>query len=373
VKIKTITCHNVYNYGASLQAYALVRHLKDLGHTVEIIDYNPSYLSNRYNLWSVSPKWSRSIVLKLMYWLLKVPARLIRDTPRRRAFNHFTKDHLPLTSRTYRTNEELKSDIPQADLFIAGSDQIWNSTYPNGRDPTFYLDFASATSIKASYAASFGTDRLEVELQKSIKAWLTAFDCISVREATGLAILDTIGMSGVQVMDPAFLLTADEWRGLATDKSIRGKYILVYDFENNPAIADFATDLSTRTGLPIVTLIDNPCYACKHRYISNASPWDFLGLIRNGEFIISNSFHGTVFSIIFNKEFFTFGRMNQNVNSRMTDLLSVLGITDRLITNATHAGEIRAIDYPAVNAVLTDRIAHSRAYLRHICEYRRPL
>ncbi len=373
MKIKTITCHNVYNYGASLQAYALVRHLKDLGHTVEIIDYNPSYLSNRYDLWSVSPKWSRNIVLKLMYWLLKVPARLIRDTPRRRAFNRFTKDYLPLTAKTYHSNEELKSDIPQADLLIAGSDQIWNSTYPNGRDPAFYLDFGATASIKASYAASFGTDRLEIGLEKPIKAWLSAFDCISVREETGLTILDAIGMSGIQVMDPAFLLTADEWGELATDQLIRGKYILVYDFENNPAIAEFATNLSAKTALPIVTLIDNPCYASGHRYINNASPWDFLGLIRNSECIISNSFHGTVFSIIFNKEFFTFGRMHQNVNSRMTNLLHILGLGDRLITNATRAGEIQPIDYRAVNAVLTDRIAHSRAYLQHICEYRRQL
>ena len=170
MKIKTITCHNVYNVGASLQAYALLTYLKGLGHEVEIIDYQPGYLSDRHNISYVpNEKYRNNIVLKYAYLLCKIPVRL-KELPKKNIFDKFHDENYTLTDKTYRNNEELKLNPPIADIYFAGSDQIWNTIFENGKDPAFYLDFAPKESIKASYAASFATEKVD---DKYIKTFLS--------------------------------------------------------------------------------------------------------------------------------------------------------------------------------------------------------
>ena len=155
MQICTITCHDVYNAGASLQAYALQAYLKSLGHDVKIIDYKPDYLSRHYRLDIVgNPKYDKPI-LRQAYLLAKLPGRL-RMLPRKRAFDSFTAKYLDLTRR-YASNAELKADPPEADIYFAGSDQIWNPLFSNGKDPAFYLDFVRR-GIRAAYAASFAVE-----------------------------------------------------------------------------------------------------------------------------------------------------------------------------------------------------------------------
>jgi len=365
--IKTITCHEVYNYGASLQAFALMKYLQELGHEVEIIDYKPDYLTRRYNLWIISPKWSRNFFLKLIYYCFKIPGRFIRNRPRKLAFDRFTKKNLHLTGKTYRTNEELKADTPSADIYIAGSDQIWNSMYPNGKDPSFYLDFAPEKSIKASYAASFSINYIERGYEDRVKSWLEKLDYISVREETGLLILKSIGIKGVQVLDPVFLLTANDWDKMSNGRLIKEKYILIYDFDNNPTIECLAKFISQKKGYSIVSIKDFLQQNYADKVIKNASPSDFLGLIKHSEVFISNSFHGAAFSIIFNKEFYTFNRAYQKVNSRMIDLLTSLGLKSRLISDTSYIDTTNRIDYSRVNALLNDKIAFSKKFLNQVC------
>jgi hypothetical protein len=357
----------VYNYGASLQAYALMKYLETLGHDVEIIDYMPEYLSRRYNLWFISSQWSGNFFLKLVYFALKVPGRFIHYMPRKKAFDRFTKKYLKLTTRTYHSNEELKADVPFADIYIAGSDQIWNSKYPNGKDPSFYLDFALNDSVKASYAASFSVNHIEKGYEEQVKLWIKKLDHISVRELTGLTILESIGIQGVQVLDPVFLLPESFWCNMAKEIKIKGKYILIYDFENNPAIEHFAKEISTKTGYPIIAIKDDSDQYYANKLIKNASPLDFIGLIKNCEIFISNSFHGAAFSIIFNKEFYTFNRMYHEVNSRMKDLLYLLGIENRLVIKETQIEFEDKIDYFKVNALLSEKIMFSKKYLDQVC------
>ena len=157
--IKTITCHDVYNYGATLQAFALMKYLDNLGHEVEIIDYKPDYLDKRYKLFTVSPQYKRNIFLAFIYLLLKIPIRYLNRS-RKYAFDRFTRSYLKITPQRYKCYAELKENPPYADIYFAGSDQIWNTLYANGKDPAFYLDFTPKNSTKASYAASFGTDKI---------------------------------------------------------------------------------------------------------------------------------------------------------------------------------------------------------------------
>ena len=211
MKIKTITCHDVYNTGASLQAYALSAYLKKLGHDVEIIDYKPDYLKH-YELWGVrNPKFDR-LILREIYNILKLPGRIKdRLSKRKKAFDSFTKTYLPVTSMTFHTNEELKRANVSADVFFAGSDQIWNTIFKNGKDPAFYLDFASSDAICASYAASFATEDVAEEYKSVVSTWLNKMDYISVREKSAIGILERLGIhGGQQVVDPVFLLNRQD-------------------------------------------------------------------------------------------------------------------------------------------------------------------
>ena len=151
MQIKTITCHDVYNHGASLQAYALQTYLESLGHHVEIIDYKPDYLSSEYKLWVVANPVYDKPFIRLLYLMVKLPNRLY-SLKRKKAFDSFTKNYLKLTNHRFETYDQLNEAGLDADVFIAGSDQIWNTFLPNGTDPAFYLDFTPKTSKRISYA-----------------------------------------------------------------------------------------------------------------------------------------------------------------------------------------------------------------------------
>ena len=148
MKIKTITCHEVYNHGASLQEHALLKYLENLGHHAEAIHYKPPYLSKHLSLWAVStPKYRRNFIIKSLYLFAKLPSRLI-DLKRKKAFDDFSKKHVKVDDILYTSNQDLKENLPIADAYICGSDQIWNSFFENGKDPAFYLDFVPDKKLK---------------------------------------------------------------------------------------------------------------------------------------------------------------------------------------------------------------------------------
>ncbi len=356
MKLCTITCHDVYNVGASLQAYALQTYLKSLGHDVKIIDYKPDYLSNHYRLDLVStPKYDKP-VLKQAYLLAKLPGRL-RMLPRKKAFDRFTARYLDLTRR-YASNEDLKRDPPEADVYFAGSDQIWNPLFPNGKDPAFYLDFVRH-GVRASYAASFAADAFPPELREATAQYLAHLDHISVREQSGLSVLHTLGVVHASVvLDPVFLLARTQWEAMAKQpESCEAPYLLVYDFDNSASIRDLAEKLAAAHGWRIYSIFDLP-YAA--RCFPLCGPEGFLGLIRGASFVLSNSFHATAFSVIFEKEFAVVER-TENINTRMRDLTALLGLSDHMA--AQNAALPLRTDWREVNRRLTAEIERSRAYI----------
>lgn len=322
--IKTITCHDVYNAGASLQAYALYTYLKKIGHEVEIIDYKPDYLNNHYSFSAINPAYDKPL-LKQLYLLAKFPGRLkAYFGKRKKNFDNFKRDYLQVTKIQYHSNSELKKDPPQADVYFAGSDQIWNPIFENGKDPAFYLDFAPNNSIKASYAASFAVDKIPDELTEQTKSYLRNFDYISVRESSALEILKSLGFDNCfNVCDPVFLLDKQEWDEL-TFKISDDDYLLIYDFDNSDKIRQTAIKVAKEQGLKIFSIFDLP-YADKCFY--DEGPLGFLSLVKNAKFVISNSFHATAFSIIFNVPFCVINR-NEGINARMADLLKAFNLSD---------------------------------------------
>lgn len=356
MKICTITCHDVYNVGASLQAYALQAYLKSLGHDVKIIDYKPDYLSKHYRLDIVgNPKYDKPL-LRQAYLLAKLPGRL-HQLPRKRAFDDFTAKHLTLTKR-YASNDELKADPPEADVYLAGSDQIWNPLFPNGKDPAFYLDFVRQ-GVRASYAASFAVDEFPQELRKVTAQYLQRLDHIAVRESSGLGVLETLGITGaVTVLDPVFLLDREQWEAMAeTPAECKKPYLLVYDFDNSAAIRKLAERLAAEHGWAIYSIFDLP-YA--ERCFSLCGPEAFLGLIRGAAFVLSNSFHATAFSVIFRREFAVVER-TEKINTRMRDLTALLGLSDHMVS--ADAEPALSTDWAAAASRLSGEITRSKAYL----------
>lgn len=327
MKIKTITCHDVYNAGASLQAFALQEYLMRKGHDVEIIDYKPEYLSRHYSLTTVNnPKYDKPI-LRELYILAKLGRRIqARKSPKKLAFDTFTNEYLHLTKKRYRTISDLKSDCPEADLYFAGSDQIWNPLFPNGKDPAFFLDFVSEKKKKASYAASFAVDELNEEDQARIREYLKTFGNISVREASAINILDKMGVSGTHVCDPVFLLYSKDWKKYVKAPENEKGYIFVYDFDSNKIIQEKVRGYAEKNDLFIVSAFPFE----GGTYVNNMGPLEFLGTIVNADLVVSNSFHATAFSLIFHVPFLVFNR-KESINARILDLLQYFETADVMI------------------------------------------
>lgn len=363
MKIKTITCHDVYNAGASLQAYALVTYLRSLGHEAEIIDYKPDYLSGHYPLWGVGNAAYDKPVLRELYNLAKLPGRIKARTGRRKAeFDRFTAEFLPLTPRRYTSNDELKENPPQADVYLAGSDQIWNCAFPNGKDPTFYLDFAPRGSVRASYAASFATEDIPEEWKPQVTQWLSGLDFLSVRERSGVEIANRLGVpDAVQVMDPVFLLEREAWAAIESTVPDAQPYLLLYDFDRNPQMVRFARTLAQEHGWKLYSVLS--CDGCD-RYFDNSGPLTFLGLVHHAQFVVSNSFHATAFSLIFEKQFAVFDRQ-EHINTRMRDLMGLSGTDDRLISQWGNTC-LGMIDYGRVRARLDAETEKSKAYIQMV-------
>lgn len=359
MRIKTITCHEVYNHGASLQEYALLRFLNDEGHEAQVIHYKPDYLSQHFNLWGVSnPKFNLPLI-KQAYLLAKLPKRL-KALKRKHNFDTFHQKYIPTDSTKYTTNEELKSNLPKADAFICGSDQIWNSFFQNGKDEAFYLNFVPDHKKKISYAASFAIDELAENMKALVRDNVSRFDAVSVRETSGQTILIDMGItSAVQVLDPVFLLDADFWKNTFV-KPIAEPYIFVYDFDNNPLIKSIALDLKQKLNCKIYTVNQNIAYADKNFWLEG--PEQFLSLVYQSQYNITNSFHAVAFSLLFEKQMAVVNR-GEAINTRMRDLLSLFGLQKRLISSKEDFDSLSTIDYAEVIGNKNFHITRSKEFL----------
>lgn len=322
--IKIITCHYAYNYGAVLQTYALCKFLAVQGNDAKVINYRPWYY-----------KGSTKTKNKLKLALRKV-IRIPDNYKSEKVFYGFLKEYVPMTVE-YKTYEEIEKSESEADLFIAGSDQIWNFNLPNGKDDVFYLDFVQK-GIKASYAASLGMDSLKDEQLNFLKKKLAQFDYVSLREKSAKEILETADLQGIQVVsDPVYLLEQNEWRSLSKRPHSlpNGKYILIYAFNRQKKIFEFGKELARKYGykvLSVNTFWEDVLNKTDH-YYWNCKPEEFIYLISHAECVVTNSFHGLSFSMIFNRPVILFEKDDKG-NSRMNDLIDVLGaheVKDRMV------------------------------------------
>lgn len=312
MKICIITCQNADNHGARLQCYALVRYFQKQGHDVQVIDYRPGYMRGP-RLWY----WPGASIKRWAKLFLQILDR-IRTVRRHQCFEKFSKKYIPLT-RIYNSIDELRQDPPEADMYIAGSDQIWNTTFSNGTDPGYYLDFGEKSVRRESFAASFATEDIVPSARDFVKDNLKRFDKITVREQSALKILENLGYQGSLQDDPVFLLSAQEWNEIADGTGEGENYVLVYDFYNDDNIKQEAQRIAQEKDLNIYAVCPMKLSYADKNYVYSG-PETFVSLIKNASYVVSNSFHGTVFAMIYGKPFEVVDRPD-GLNVRMHDLL----------------------------------------------------
>lgn len=361
MKIRTITCHHSFNHGAMLQAYALQSYLQSLGHDVQVIDYRPYYMPQLHVNFNWVPNKCDYLFLRQLYQIIKLPY-LKLEQRRRNALEQFFNKYISITDTEYQSISDLKENPPIADLYIAGSDQIWNTSFQNGKDAAFYLDFGEP-GRRISYAASFATESLESDTEEFVKNQLGNLDAISVRERSGLKILQKLGYEGRIVVDPVFLLSKEWWDQFDNTGFKNERYVLTYDFEKNGTnIASIAKRLAGLADCKVYSVSPfKRSYADK--CFVDVSPDVFVSLIKHAQCVVSNSFHGTAFSMIYEVPFFVVNRKD-GLNTRMKDLLDNYGLSERLITlDAPDKLLMRDIYFKPVLERLQQDIEFSKSFL----------
>lgn len=336
-RIGVITFHDYDNYGAILQSYALQKKLRELDTYPEIIDYSCQYISNPFRLVNLKEKGLFNYIYGAIGHICYIP--------RRRKCNQFRK-HMKYSEPVTRGNMNAVSG--KYDIYIAGSDQIWDYKLTNF-DQTYFLDFPEKGKKKCSYAASIGEHIPPEQFRSDYSRLLGDFDEILVREDYGADIVNELtGKKPEVVCDPTLLLTADEWDKLLKEPKIRGKYILVYQLGINPEIVSFAKRLKKETGYRIVYIPFPLVGLLKCRCEITVGPAEWMGLFKNAEYVISDSFHGVVFSLLFNRKFFTKAD-GHHKNRRVEQLLKLVNLSDRTMNDVSDEQLTEEIDFTYAN------------------------
>lgn len=331
MKTLTITLHSIDNCGSCLQAYALQQFLLQSGVENEIIDYRPAYGRN-------NGKPMKHFIKKIVFGSAM--------KKRMQVFDDFVRDYMKLTPKTYYKYSELQSAGLQADVFITGSDQVWNDSFPCGRDDAFYLKFVNK-GRKISYAASVGRVLETKEDIENLRGRIQDFDAVSVREASSADMLSQNGVPTVHVCDPVLLHGKELYEPFIQQNGLE-EYILVYLIPKSNLLDQVLKKVKEAYGCKVVYVGSflNRCECDVN--LTDVGSKEFVTLIANAKFIVAGSFHATVFSCIFHKEFVTLPYAN---NARMKEFLKLVGMEERFVEKAGDFSR-QAADWTAVDAVI---------------------
>ena len=387
MKIGIITFQLAWNCGAVLQCAALKKKLESWGNEVSVIDYQPDYKRYRYvkyqNPFEVAYKnFSQNKKQKMGTRLKKALKSSVRAIlnyssksgrlKQKKDFAEFNTSFLNLT-REYNNLEELQKNPPACDVYISGSDQLWNPNLTNGApDGAYFLNFGDVQIVKASYAVSV----CELDVKKwhnELKTLLCNFDYISLRETEMKSDLEALCQKEIAVcMDPTLLLDADAYLEMEKTIECPHKYLLVYALDNpgsNDLLFKSVKKLSEKRNLEILVISGPhkwPYAVQKYSPQDGISPGEFLTYIKNADIVVTNSFHATAFSIIYEKDFYTITTPGRG--SRVTELLTNLQLQDRLLTNSDNMLDDidERLDYSIVKKKLLEYRVSSEAYLRNV-------
>lgn len=376
-KIGIITILKVNNYGAELQAFALQRKLCLMGYEAEIIDYlfykHKDYRREKASRPFYPFPWKKRIKENLLPIVEALKSLPNRKTYRARCkgFDSFHQRNTRFSLQTYHSYSELYNNVPDYDVYCVGSDQVWNPNCYTSLNP-YLLTFVPKGKKRVSYASSFGVSAVPSTAIESYRSGIRALDCISVREKTGQDLVRQLtGREATVVADPTLLLTRQDWMNVARmDKVPKEDFLLLYVLRDSDYITQMAKIEAQKRGLKLVRL-------CKIAHaqdgassgiinIVDAAPDDFIGLFSKAKMVMTNSFHGTVFSNIFHCDYYAILPKGKDNNSRIVDLLDRLGCPERHVMEDCEFKEANPLDWDAVDAKLEKFVELSECYI-HEC------
>lgn len=346
-----VTFYHAINYGAVLQTYALKRICEKNIQTF-VYPYENKKIKYDYSLNPFQSSSFTTIIAKF----LKLPTNFIRKLRFTNFIHRYLINDRPNTNKVF---------------YITGSDQVWNYILSDF-DKTYFLDFVPDDRLKNSYAASFGFESIPEKLKDEYRQLLTGYNMMSVREEAGQKILkDLIDRDVPVTLDPTLLLSGEQWSAAFCTNNIQEQYILVYAFMLTDSMSRLINKLSEEKNLPVIILmpdrsIRKHCPIKRAKFKTTVSPEMWVNYFYHATYIVTNSFHGTVFSINFNKTFFVeLLPPPAKVNSRLTHILDMFHLSDRIFDGDLSIIN-RKISYEKVNQILCEKRKESLKYLESI-------
>lgn len=379
-RIGIVTIFDCDNYGADLQAYALPTALKQLGYHAELIDY-PFYKSARFQMTKVSRpvvplsaknRLKEALARMLAAWRCRFGGATVRR--RERAFAAF-RERMPLSKKTYATFDALVRDPPPYDVYMTGSDQVWNPRMGATLRP-YFLDFLPEDAVRVAYAASFGVAELPDSVTERYREWLARYRAVGCREAKGCDLMRTLcpQVPCAHTVDPTLLLTREAWASVANmpERAAGKRYLLIYELVPAKGLADFARRWAHQEGLDIIRICGSAraSAAPGETVLRELGPDGFVGLFSGASAVVTTSFHGTVFSLIFGVPFYSVIPGQMHNSSRQQGLLETVGCPDRLLPEHglhTHIPDTR-LDWGAIQARLQTARKTSLDFLKTAVE-----
>ena len=331
-KIAIITLHDVKNYGSILQAYATQCYFEKMGLNSIIIDFRRPW-ETRFGYWFyVNDKSVKGIARNIMYF----PSKVIQSI----RFGRFKKRYLHLTRKTYSNEKELKKNPIKADIYCTGSDQVWNSGWNEGIIPEYFLNFVESNK-KISYASSFGNSQVIKQEKETMKELLTDYSLITVREKQSVEMLkDEFGLKATEILDPTLQMNSEFWNKLCKPKRlVKRKYVLLIQLNRNHKFDNAAVKFAEEKKLHLVRL----CLRVDQMILPGTSivipeVEDYIRLIRDAEYILTDSFHAVSFCLNFEKQFYV--SYPSKYSERLRSILEIMGLEDREFSNNIKENEI---------------------------------
>ena len=361
-KIGILTWHYYPNFGSALQAYALQKSIEGLGYDVKVINYrNPVYGYYSYKK-QIMQSWVHTIISHCAFLPESVHRRFSYP------FACFQKRLLNETKNVHDA-DGVKKICSEFDIIVCGSDQIWA---PNVLNPIYLLESVPEGVKKISYAASIGLNEIPEDMCIKYKEALSDFEAISVREAKGAELLKTVcNLSAQVVLDPTLLLTSQEWERLERpDKKMNGKkYVFCYFLKGDHNYKDRVIAYAKEKGLEIIGVSANKADEMWMSCRKNIGPCEFLWFIHHADTVITDSYHGTIFSILYHKRFITIERFNSNEgicqNSRIDQLRSNFDLKSEIVPQSIPSRlSVYKTDYDSIDAKLSSLQNESLEYLK---------
>lgn len=354
----TITWVTYHNFGTFLQAYALQKYVMSLGYDNAILNDSP--------IIGIHPNWKYKLK-KLLMRIFSTEFRKYEKSHKQsdRMFDKFKRTELVVDSDVY----DLSVLDAKYDIFICGSDQIWNPfSLDSPNIGFFYASFSKKKKI--AYAPSIGVSKVPLLYKAKLKELTRSFDFISARELQGVDVLKELtGKTVVRVVDPTLLLDSSQWNLILPKKApCREKYILAYFLTPNHTFINATVGYAREKGMRLKMFFTDKTYCNYDSDLVTAGPIEFMHYVRNAECLFTDSFHGSVFAGIFHTQFFTFKRFGQterSQNSRVENLLNMMGISERLLNeeNSGNIYKLPDIDFSFVEDNLAPFIIKSKEYL----------